>query len=207
MTHGDAAGLRLPPRVAPHQAVVVPIHRGEDGAVREAAGSLAGALRAAGVRVKVDDRDHVRPGAKFFEWELKGAPVRLELGERDLADGRVTVARRDQDGREQVAIARAAERVPQLLAAMQDALLDDAREFRDRHTRRLAERAELMEYLRAGEGFAVTAWCGSAECEAEVKSETSATIRCLTLEPEDPGAPCAVCGRPGTETATWAQAY
>jgi prolyl-tRNA synthetase len=207
MTHGDAAGLRLPPRVAPHQAVVVPIRGEADAAVLEAAGALAASLRNAGVRVKVDDRDHVRPGAKFFEWELKGVPVRLELGARDLAEAGVTVARRDREDKQRIAIDGAAARVSALLEEIQGALVDDARAFRERHTHRLTERDELLDYLRAGEGFAVTAWCGSPECEAEVKAETSATIRCLSLEPEDPGAPCAVCGRPGLETATWAQAY
>jgi prolyl-tRNA synthetase len=157
--------------------------------------------------VKVDGRDHVRPGAKFFEWELKGVPLRLELGERDLAAGSVTVVRRDSGSREQVALASAGERVSELLGRIQTGLLLEAREYRDRHTRRFQARAEMLDFLRACEGFALAAWCGSAECEAEVKAETSATIRCLTLEREDPRAPCIVCGAPGTELATWAQAY
>jgi prolyl-tRNA synthetase len=206
MTHGDGRGLRLPPAVAPHQVVVVPIHR-DDSAVAEAAASLAATLRAAGVRVKLDDRDHVRPGAKFFEWELKGVPLRLELGGRDLAAGTATLARRDADGREQVPMARVAARVRELLDEVQRDLFADALAFRQAHTRRIAQRAEMVEYLAAGGGFAVTAWCGSAECEAEIKTATSATIRCLTLDQEDPGAPCTVCGRPGIETATWGQAY
>jgi prolyl-tRNA synthetase len=206
MTHGDQRGLRLPPAVAPQQAVLVPITR-EGGAVREAAESLAGDLRARGVRVKVDGREHVRPGAKFFEWELKGAPLRLELGERDLAAGSVTVVRRDSGSREQVALASAGERATELLGQIQTGLLMEAREYRDRHTRRFRARAEMLDFLRACEGFAVASWCGSAECEAEVKAETSATIRCLTLERENPRAPCIVCGAPGTELATWAQAY
>jgi prolyl-tRNA synthetase len=206
MTHGDARGLRLPPAVAPHQVVVVPIHR-DDSAVADAAASLAAALRAAGLRVKLDDRDHVRPGAKFFEWELKGVPLRLELGGRDLAAGTVTLARRDANGREQAPLTGVAARVRELLDEMQRALFDDALAFREAHTRRISQRAEMIEFLAAGAGFAVTAWCGSAECEAEIKAATSATIRCLTLEPEDPSAPCTVCGRPGVETATWGQAY
>ena len=206
MTHGDERGLRLPPAVAPQQAVIVPIAR-EGAEVREAAESLAVELRGSGLRVKVDDREHVRPGAKFFEWELKGTPVRLELGERDLAAGSVTVVRRDDGSREQVALDAALGRVRSLVGEIQGGLLAEARAFRERNTRRFEDREAMMEFLRAGEGFAVSAWCGSAECEAEVKAATSATIRCLTLEQEDPRAPCAVCGKPGTEIATWAQAY
>jgi len=206
MTHGDQRGLRLPPAVAPQQVVIVPIAR-EGSSVREAAEELAGELRGRGLRVKVDAREHVRPGAKFFEWELKGAPLRLELGDRDLATGSVTVVRRDTGGRDQVRLPEAADRIGVLLDEIQRGLLAEARAFRDRHTSRFDDRPAMMEFLQAGEGFAVAAWCGSADCEAEVKAETSATIRCLTLERKHPGAPCIVCGRAGTETATWAQAY
>ena len=171
--------------------------------------ALAAELRAAGIRVKLDDRDHVRPGAKFFEWELKGAPIRVELGERELARGEVSMARRDRERRERLPLdAAAGARLQGMLGEIQQrAVRPGRRAPGERHTQRLDDRAELIEYLQAGRGFAVTAWCGSPECEAAVKAETSATIRCLALEPEDPGAPCAVCGRPGTETATWGQAY
>jgi prolyl-tRNA synthetase len=206
MTHGDERGLRLPPAVAPQQVVVVPI-ASEGSSAREAAEALASDLRACGLRVRVDGREHVRPGAKFFEWELKGAPLRLEVGERDLTAGSVTVVRRDTGEREQARLSVVTERVRVLLDDIQAGLLAEARAFRERHTSRFDERSAMMDFLRAGEGFAVATWCGSAECEAKVKAETSATIRCLTLEREDPGAPCSVCGQAGTETATWAQAY
>ena len=207
MTHGDPSGLRLPPNVAPQQVVIVPIAREGGAPVLDAADGLAAGLRDRGVRVKLDDRDHVRPGAKFFEWELKGVPLRLELGERDLAAGSVTVVRRDTGGREQIPLRAAGEHACRLLEEIQRGLLAEARAFRDGHTQRFEHRDGMLEFLRAGEGFAVAPWCGSEECEAEVKAETSATIRCLTLEQEDPGAPCVVCGRAGAEMATWAQAY
>jgi prolyl-tRNA synthetase len=206
MAHGDGGGLRLPPAVAPHQVVVVPIQPGA-GEVAAASAALATALRDAGVRVRVDDRDHVRPGAKFFEWELKGAPIRMELGTRDLAAGIVRVVRRDTSAREELSLDAARRRVPELLDEIQRSLLDDARAFRDRHTTRIGSCEDLVDYLRGAGGFAITAWCGSAGCEDAIKEAASATIRCLTLEPEDPGAACAVCGSPGVETATWAQAY
>ena len=206
MSHGDSRGLKLPPAVAPHQVVIVPITP-ERSDVAEAAAAMAAELRDAGVRVKLDERQHVRPGAKFFEWELKGAPVRLEVGARDLAGGHITLVRRDGDVREEVPRDAVPARIDDVLREIQAGLLADARSFRDRHTRRIVEREEMMEFLSEAQGFAVTAWCCSAECEAAVKAETSATIRCLTLEPEDPGGPCPVCGRPGTELATWGQAY
>jgi prolyl-tRNA synthetase len=206
MMHGDERGLRLPPGVAPPQVVVIPIQTG-DARVLEAGQALAAGLRATGIRVKVDDRDHVRPGAKFFEWELKGAPIRIELGTRELAGGEVSVARRDREQRERLLLDGLAGRVQELLGDIHQELYDRAAAHLAANTRRLDDRAELIEYLKAGSGFAVTAWCGSPECEASVKAETSATLRCLPLEPEDPGAPCAVCGRPGAETATWGQAY
>jgi prolyl-tRNA synthetase len=157
--------------------------------------------------VRVDDRDHVRPGAKFYEWELKGVPLRLELGVRDLDAGLVTVVRRDADGRSQVPLDGVATVVPELLEEIQRSLFEQALAFQHAHTAHIDDREQLFAHLSAGRGFAVAHWCGRESCETEVKASTSATIRLLTLEPEDPGAPCAVCGRPGTETATWAQAY
>ncbi len=207
MTHGDDRGLRLPPAVAPHQVVVIPIAgAGGDVGVSEATARLATELRDAGVRVKLDDREHLRPGAKFFEWEVKGVPLRLALGARDLAGGVATVVRRDTGAEERVALGRVAARAEELLGAIQRGLLEDATAFREAHTQRFEERDALFQFLAAGLGFAVSGWCGDAACEAEVKSATSATIRCLTLEPE-PGGTCAVCGRAATERATWAQSY
>jgi prolyl-tRNA synthetase len=168
---------------------------------------MAAELRDAGVRVKLDERQHVRPGAKFFEWELKGAPIRVELGERELAGGEASVARRDREPRELLPLDRLGEGLQRMLGEIHQELFDRAAAHLAANTQHLDDRAQLIEYLKAGSGFAVTAWCGSPECEAAVKAETSATLRCLALEPEDPGAPCAVCGRPGVETATWGQAY
>jgi prolyl-tRNA synthetase len=186
--------------------VVIPIQPGV-GRVLEQAHALAAELRAAGIRVKLDDRDHVRPGAKFFEWELKGAPIRVELGERELAGGEASVARRDREPRELLALDRLGEGLQRMLGEIHQELFDRAAAHLAANTQHLDDRAQLIEYLRAGSGFAVTAWCGSPECEAAINAETTATLRCLSLEPEDPGAPCAVCGRPGIETATWGQAY
>jgi prolyl-tRNA synthetase len=209
MTHGDDRGLRLPPRVAPQQVVIVPIAREDDRAgVLATAERLAGDLRGAGVRVRVDDRPGLRPGFKFNEWELKGAPVRVEIGARDLAAGVVTVARRDTGAKEQLPLGRAAGAIAALLDAVQAALLASARAERERRTLRdPAGYDEMVAYLRAAGGFVVAPWCGRPECEARVKADSTATIRCLPLDQPDDRGPCACCGRPAVATAMWAQAY
>jgi prolyl-tRNA synthetase len=207
MAHGDDRGLRLPPRVAPHQVVIVPIGRGDDVGVREAAARVAEGLRATGVRVRVDDRPDQRPGFKFNETELKGVPVRLELGARDLADGTVTVARRDAREKRQVPLSRVADEVGMLLDAVQEALFRSALAERERRTLRdPSGYDELISFLRDARGFAVAAWCGRSECEARVKGDSSATIRCLPLD-ADATSSCVCCGRPAAAEAVWAQAY
>ena len=210
MTHGDDRGLRLPPRVAPQQVVIVPIVReGEEADVLQAAATVADELRAAGVRVRVDDRPELRPGFKFNDWELKGVPVRIELGSRDLAAGAVTVARRDTGEKEQVPLAQVSAGVAELLRDVQASLFEDAHGERERRTLRdPSSYDELIEYLREARGFAVAPWCGRGECEARVKADSSATIRCLPLDERaaEPGV-CVCCGRPAVTSAVWAQAY
>jgi prolyl-tRNA synthetase len=210
MAHGDDRGLRLPPRVAPQQVVIVPIFREDDRAqVLEAAAAVADELRAAGVRVRVDDRPQHRPGFKFNEWGLKGVPLRVELGARDLAAAAVTIARRDTGDKQQVPVARAAVAIDELLSAVQASLLQAARDEQERRTLRdPSSYDEMIEYLREAAGFVVTPWCGGEECEARVKADSSATIRCLPLgdQPAQSGA-CPCCGRPAVTTAVWAQAY
>jgi len=210
MAHGDDRGLRLPPRLAPHQVVIVPIFREENrAAVLEAAAAVAADLRAAGVRVRVDDRDDYRPGFKFNEWELKGVPLRIEIGARDLAAGAVTVARRDSGDKRQIPLTSAPAAVAELLEDVQSSLFNAARDERDRRTLRDPDGYdEMIEYLREAAGFATAPWCRRSECEARVKEDSSATIRCLPLdaEPGHPG-PCICCGRPAETTAVWAQAY
>jgi prolyl-tRNA synthetase len=209
MAHGDDRGLRLPPRVAPHQVVIVPILGEEErSGVLEAAAAAAGELRAAGIRVRVDDRAEHRAGFKFNEWELKGVPLRLDLGARDLAAGELTVVRRDTGEKRQVPAAGVGAAAAELLDDVQAALFRDAEAERERRTLRdPGGYDELVEYLRAASGFAAAPWCGRAECEARVKDDCSATIRCLPLdEPAAPGA-CVCCGRAAATLAVWAQAY
>jgi prolyl-tRNA synthetase len=210
MAHGDELGLRLPPRVAPQQVVIVPIHREDDRAdVLQAAAAVADELRAGGVRVRVDDRPEYRPGFKFNEWELKGVPLRLEIGGRDLAAAAVTVARRDTGDKQQIPLTRAAAAIDELLGDVQTSLFQTARDEQERRTLRdPSSYDEMIEYLRDAGGFVVAPWCGRRECEVRVKDESSATIRLLPLAEQCPRAgTCICCGRTAVTDAVWAQAY
>jgi prolyl-tRNA synthetase len=207
MAHGDDRGLRLPPRVAPQQVVIVPI-LGKDNQVDvlRTAAAVAGELRAAGVRVRVDDRPEHRPGFKFNEWELKGVPLRIELGARDLAAAAVTVVRRDSGEKQQIRLDRACAVAVELLDDVQAALFREARDELERRTLRDPSYGQMVEYLRDASGFVAASWCGRRECEERVKEESSATIRCVPLTEQETGA-CVCCGRPAFATALWAQAY
>ena len=210
MAHGDDRGLRLPPRVAPQQVVIVPIFREEDRTdVLQAAAALADELRAANVRVRVDDRPEHRPGFKFNEWELKGVPLRIEIGGRDLTAGTVTVARRDAGEKQQIPLPRVAAAIAELLSDVQAALFHTARAEQERRTLRDPRGYdELIESLRNADGFVAAPWCGRRECEARVKDESSATIRLLPLDEEPaPAGSCICCGRSAVTAAVWAQAY
>jgi prolyl-tRNA synthetase len=207
MTHGDDRGLRLPPLLAPFQVVIVPIYKSDDerALVMDATKRIVGAL--GDVRVKVDDREGFRPGFKYNEWELKGVPVRLEIGPKDVAAGQVTVARRDTGNKAPVPEAGVAVRVIELLDEIQRSLYDDAAAFRDAHTFRPGDYEELKALIADPGGFVEAGWCGDRACEDRVKADTKATIRYLPLDPENPGGTCIVCGRPATERAAWAVAY
>jgi prolyl-tRNA synthetase len=210
MAHGDDGGLRLPPRVAPHQVVIVPIFREDDRAdVLQGAVAVADELRAAGVRVRVDDRPEYRPGFKFNEWELKGVPLRIEIGGRDLAAAAVTVARRDSGEKQQIALARACGRIGELLSDVQTSLFRMSRDEQERRTLRdPSSYDEMIEFLRDAGGFVAAPWCGRTECEVRVKHESSATIRCLPLDDQPVrSGTCVCCGRPAVAAAVWAQAY
>jgi prolyl-tRNA synthetase len=207
MAHGDDRGLRLPPAVAPDCVVVVPIYKDEDRArILEAADAIAQRLRNVGVRVALDDRD-ARPGFKFADWELKGAPIRLDLGTRDLAAGTVTLVRRDTLASEGASIDAIEQTVVELLAAIQSELFAQAEQRRAARMFEPATLAELEDFMRAAAGFATAPWCGSADCESRVKEATAATIRVLPLDGEQVGGVCVVCGVRAAERATWAQAY
>jgi prolyl-tRNA synthetase len=200
MTHGDDKGLVLPPLVAPYQVVVVPIGRAE-AAERTvpAARELAARLGAAGIRVHVDDnRPHLSPGFKFNDWEMRGVPVRLELGPRDLDAESVTLARRlpteDGQGKEQVPLARVAELLPDILTDFQAFLLARADAFRESRTRE-ADAWDDFAGQVAG-GWARAFHCGRADCEDEIKADTAATPRCIPVDAPEESGRCVRCERP-----------
>jgi prolyl-tRNA synthetase len=210
MVHGDDQGLILPPRLAPFQLVIVPIYKTDEekSSVLENAHRLRKELIDAGIRVKMDERDGMSPGFKFNDWEMRGVPLRLELGPKDVAKGSVVLARRDRPGKEgksfvpQQGIAAA---VSQLLEEIQKSLHDRALEFRKAHT---IEPADYGEFKKAVEtGFAFAWWCGSAGCEAKIKEETKATMRCIPLEQPSGSGPCIFCGKPSREKGIFGRAY
>lgn len=209
MAHGDDAGLRLPPAVAPIQVAIVPIFRTDDErtSVLGVAEKLRADLVATGVRVRLDDRDQHRPGYKFAEWELKGVPIRIELGPRDVAANRVVLASRLGGDKEEVALADVAGGMAARLASVQETLYADALAYREANTHEISSFDVFATGVAEQGGFWIGAWCGDAACEAEVSSKTKATIRFLPLEPTDPGAACVHCGKPGVDVATWARAY
>jgi prolyl-tRNA synthetase len=209
MAHGDDAGLRLPPAVAPVQVVIVPIYRTDDerGSVLEVAERLRADLAAQAIRVRLDDRDQHRPGYKFAEWELKGVPIRIELGPRDVAAGHVVLVDRVAAEKAELPSAEVASGMAARLASVQQALYDDALAFREAHTHEITSYDAFATGVEESGGFWRGAWCGDGACEAEIAAKTKATIRFLPIERADPEAACMHCGKPGTEIATWARAY
>jgi prolyl-tRNA synthetase len=210
MVHGDDQGLILPPRLAPFQLVIVPIFKTDDekSVVMENAQKLRKELADAGIRVKMDEREGMSPGFKFNDWEMRGVPLRLELGPKDVAKGSVVLARRDRPGKEgkafvpQQGIGAA---VTQLLAEIQQSLYERALAFRKANT---AEPGDYTEFKAAVEkGFAFSWWCGGADCEGSIKEETKATMRCIPIEQPGGSGSCIYCGKPAREKAIFAKAY
>jgi prolyl-tRNA synthetase len=209
MAHGDDRGLRLPAAVAPVQIVVVPIYRTDDerSSVLRVATKVRDALAGNNVRVRIDDRDQHRPGYKFSEWELKGVPIRIEIGPKDVAADQVVCVDRIHGEKRSISVADAIGGAREMLDRYQDELFQDARAFLAANTHDATDYDELRAGIESEGGFWRGAWCGDTRCEDKVKAETSATIRVLPVEQRDPGAPCTVCGRPGLEEAIWARAY
>ncbi len=211
MTHGDDLGLVCPPRLAPLQAIVVPIWKSDtdSGSVLEAARRVADTLRAGGIRVDLDDRDSMTPGAKYYYWELRGVPVRLEVGPRDVTKGQVVLARRT-GGKAAVPVASVLDSVKSALEEIQAGLLRAAEERREANSVRNVDRNKLVEYMEAAGGFAYGGFCGSPQCEVEVKERTKATIRVLPdpkFQSDPSPARCAWCGAKAVVEAVWARAY
>ena len=208
MTHGDDQGLILPPRLAPIQIVLIPIYKNdaERSAVMEVVERIKAEL--AEFRLKVDDRTEVTPGFKFNDWEMRGVPLRIEIGPKDVEKGTVAMARRDKPGREGksfVPQARLSRTVGMLLDEIQASLLARATTFRDSHIFDPKDYAELTEVVQ--NGWAYSYWCGDNECEAKVKEDTKATTRCIPLEQKEEKGKCIVCGKNAKRKVYFARAY
>ena len=210
MTHGDDRGLRIPPKMAPVEVAIVPIPRGDATELMNAARALYERLRAAGVRVRLDDRQGQSPGYKFNEWDMRGVPIRLELGNRDLDGGVVTLVRRDKAVKEegqkqQVPLERIVEFIPLVLEQIQHGMFAQAKTFLQDHTLATLERDEFMTWCSERAGMIDVPWCGRPECEAAVKDATGATTRNLR-EPAQ-AEHCVPCGEPARYQAYFAQSY
>ena len=209
MTHGDDGGLILPPKVAPYQVVMVPIPRGNwRETVLPRAQAIRDELTARGVRVMLDDRDTQTPGWKFNEWELRGVPLRLEIGPKDIDKSQVVLARRDTREKSFVPMDGLGAHVEQMLATIQRALFERAIAFRTEHTSETDSYDEFKEIMDGRPGFVVSPWCGSAECEAAIKAETQATIRNIPFDSRPgTGKGCIKCGGAATVHAWFAKSY
>ena len=219
MTHGDDTGLRIPPLLAPTELVIVPIYRKDEERARvlEAANRIREALggwerrEPNRLRVHLDDREGMKPGAKYYHWELRGVPLRMELGPRDLDQNQAVLVRRDTGEKKPVSLDSLGEDVGDLLDRMQSDMLAAAHERRERNSvRGRIDYARFREIMDGDGAFVYAGWCGDAACEARIKEETKATIRVLPDEEfRSAEAPetCLACGRGATVEALWAKAY
>jgi prolyl-tRNA synthetase len=208
MTHGDDQGLIMPPRLAPIQVVVVPIYKNDDerSGVMSMVEKVSAQLK--GFRVKVDDRTELTPGFKFNDWELRGVPLRLEIGPKDVEKGSVMAARRDIPGREGKTILSQDNleiAVGDLLKDIQDSLLARAIAFRDSHIKDPVDYTDLVNVLQ--DGWAYSYWCGDPACETRIKEDTKATTRCIPLEQPSGKGKCIVCGKGASEKVYISRAY
>ncbi|MEK8130193.1 proline--tRNA ligase [Paenibacillus filicis] len=208
MVHGDDRGLALPPKVAPTQVVMIPIGPPKTrDAVIACVDGLYAELKKAGVRVKVDDRQDQSPGWKFNEYEMRGVPVRVELGPRDMENGQVVLVSRITGEKRIVAQSQIVEEVQKLLTETQQEMYDRAKKFRDEAMTSADTLDELKGFLAQKRGFSLSGWCGSAACEATVKEETGATSRNIPFHPEVQKSTCLVCGEPAKHTVVFGRAY
>jgi len=218
MVHGDDQGLVLPPRLAPTQVVIVPIYKTEEekASVLKTAKDLQAQLIKGNLRVTLDEREGFSPGWKFNEWEMRGVPVRVELGPKDVAKKAAMLARRDRPGREGKVSAPLADlpvTIEKLLAEIQQALFDKALAFRRANTHETKTYEEFQKAVESG--FAFAHWCGSGDCEEKIKEETRATMRCIPLDPAavmgngggSGSGTCVRCGKAAKDRAIFGRAY
>ena len=209
MTHSDDEGLVLPPRIAPLQVVIVPIYKGEEqkALLDEKVHAMVASFKAAGIRVKYDDSDNQRPGWKFAEYELKGVPVRIAVGPRDLENNQVEIARRDTKEKTTVTMDGITETVSQLLLDIQSNLFNRAKKYRDEHITKVDSWDDFIATLDTKAGFVSAHWDGTPETEDKIKEMTKATIRCIPLNNEQEAGTCILTGKPSVQRVLFARAY
>ncbi len=205
MAHGDNRGLKLPPLVAPIQAVIVPIAQQKEG-VLEKANALNEKLSKK-FRMKLDDRDNYSVGYKFNDWEMRGVPVRIEMGPRDIENGEVVLVRRDTAEKISVKLEEIEEKLDQLLKDIQSSMYDACKKRMEDKTTIAHNMEELKKNLEENQGFVKTMWCGNQECEDKVKEETGAPSRCMPFAQEHLGDTCVCCGKPATKMVVWGRQY
>jgi prolyl-tRNA synthetase len=209
MTHSDDEGLVLPPRIAPLQVVIVPIFKGEEqkALLDEKVHVMVASFKAAGIRVKYDDSDNQRPGWKFAEYELKGVPVRIAVGPRDLENNQVEIARRDTKEKTTVSMDGITATVAQLLLDIQSNLFERAKKYRDEHITKVDRWEDFIATLDTKAGFVSAHWDGTSATEDKIKEMTKATIRCIPLNNEQEAGTCILTGNPSTQRVLFARAY
>lgn len=209
LTHGDDSGLVLPPKIASIQVVVVPILRGDEGreALLDYCGEIRDALVGQGVRTRLDSRDSQSVGRKFNEWEVKGVPVRLEVGMKEMEDRTVTMARRDTGEKQVVERREMIPKIEKLLEDIQKSLYAAARKHMTDNTRDVTQFSEFEEIMKTTRGFIRAFWCEEASCEAAIKEKTKAATRCLPLVAKEEKGVCVHCGKPATHKWLFGQSY
>ena len=205
MVHGDDNGLVLPPRIAPVQVMIVPVQQQKEG-VLDKAFELQDRLIQAGLAVKTDDTDK-SPGWKFADCEMRGIPVRVEIGPKDMEKNQAVLVRRDTHEKLPVSLDELEERVSELLERIQKDMLERARAHREAHTYTATGWEELKDIVNTKPGFVKAMWCGCQECEDQIKEETGATSRCMPFEQEVLSDTCVCCGKPAAKMVYWGRAY
>ncbi len=205
MTHGDNNGLVLPPHVAPIQVIIVPVAQHKEG-VLEKAGELYDTLKAAGIRVKMDDSDNSL-GWKCAQWEMKGVPVRLEIGPRDMENNQCVAVRRDNREKVTINIDELAASVSQVLEQVQQGLFDKAKKNLDEHTKECETLEDVKTFIETEGGFAKTKWCGDLQCELDMKEKAGVSSRCMPLSQSGTKGKCVCCGKECTTDILWGVAY
>jgi prolyl-tRNA synthetase len=209
MTHSDDEGLVLPPRIAPIQVVIVPIYKGEEQKqiLDEKVAEIVASFKASGIRVKYDNSDHTRPGWKFAEYELKGVPIRIAIGARDLENKQVELARRDTKEKAAVAMEGLTQTVENLLVEIQSNLFERAKQYRDEHITKADTWEDFLHILDTKAGFVLAHWDGTAETEDKIKELAKATIRCIPLDNPLENGKCILTGNASTQRVLFARAY